>query len=192
MQLGGKFLTEQDLRASGFRKLGKNVRIHDRASIYGTENISIGDNARIDDFTVIIAVNGWVEIGCHVHIASHCLLAAKNGIVLQDFSGIAAGTKLHSASDDYSGEQLTGPTVPPEFTRDIGGTITVGRHVVIGTGSVVLPSCTIGEGSALGAMSLVIKDLEPWGVYVGIPVRRIKERKKDILRLEEQLLGRSL
>jgi len=52
--------------------------------------------------------------------------------------------------------------------------------------SVVLPGVTVGVGSSVGAMTLCNKDLEPWGMYVGIPARRIKERSREILALVDQ------
>lgn len=189
MQLGGKFLTNTDLSNAGFRHLGQNVRIHDRASIYGIKNISLGDNVRIDDFTVIIAT-GPVDIGSYVHIPNFCFLGASNGIILEDFSTLAPGVKLFTLSDDYSGAKLTNPTVLRKFTGGKAGKVMLKKHVIIGAGSIVLPGCTIGEGSSVGAMSLVVKDLEPWGVYAGIPVQRLKNRKRDLLVLEQQLIKR--
>ena len=44
----------------------------------------------------------------------------------------------------------------------------------------------VREGCAVGAMSLIIKDTEEWGIYAGVPCKRLGERKKDILKLEEQ------
>ena len=63
--------------------------------------------------------------------------------------------------------------------------VVVGRHVIIGSGSVILPGVTLGDGVAIGALSLVSKDCDPFGVYRGN--RRIGERKNDLLQLEEQL-----
>jgi acetyltransferase-like isoleucine patch superfamily enzyme len=50
----------------------------------------------------------------------------------------------------------------------------------------VLPGVTLGEGCAIGAMSLVMKDVEPWSIYAGIPAKKIKERKNNLLKLEKQ------
>ncbi len=50
-----------------------------------------------------------------------------------------------------------------------------------------MPALTIGEGTAVGSMSLVTKDLEEWGIYAGIPCRRIKERRKDLIALEKKV-----
>jgi len=45
----------------------------------------------------------------------------------------------------------------------------------------VLPGCTLQQGAAVGALSLVTADLGSWGVYAGIPVRRLKDRKRELL-----------
>jgi galactoside O-acetyltransferase len=185
-QLGGKYLTDAELASAGFCKIGKNVRVHDRASIYGIENISLGDHVRIDDFTVVIAT-GPLEIGSYVSIHNFCFLGAKNGIVLDDFVTMAPGSKVFSSSDDYSGQYLTGPVVPRELTGGAGGPVLLKRHAILGSGTIVLPGCTVGEGCAVGALSLVVKSLEPWGVYAGIPVVRLKDRKKDLLALESRI-----
>lgn len=189
MQLGGRFLTEDDLKNFGFRSLGRDVKIHERASIYGLENISLGNHVRIDDFSVIVAT-GPLEIGSYVHIPNFCFLGSRFGIILEDHATLAQGVKIFSSSDDYSGEKLTNPTVPREFTGGKQGKVHLRKHVIIGAGSVILPGCTLGEGVAVGALSLVKDDLPPWGVYAGVPARLIKERKKDLLELEAKLSTR--
>ncbi len=187
--LGGMYLTDAELQAAGFRSVGRNVRVHDRASLYGLENISLGDDVRIDDFCVVIAT-GPVEIGSYVSLHNHCFLGGRYGITLGDFVTLAPGCKLFSASDDYLGQCLTGPVVPRHLTGGAHGKLTLGRHVIVGAGAVVLPDLEIGEGCAVGALSMVTRPLEPWGVYAGVPARRVKERRRDLLALEAEALAR--
>ena len=66
------YLSEEQLNAMGFKNLGINVKISDKASIYNCEQITIGDHSRIDDFCVI---SGKVTIGQYCHITPMCLLA---------------------------------------------------------------------------------------------------------------------
>ncbi len=61
--LQGYYLTEKDLQDFGFKSLGQNVRISSDARIYGAENISIGNNVRIDDFVILAAVGGSITKG---------------------------------------------------------------------------------------------------------------------------------
>ena len=179
---------ESDLKEAGFKSLGRNVQIARNCTVIGLENIEIGDNVRIDGYcTIVAAGTGWLKLGSYIHIGSYCLLSAGDGIRMEDFSGLSQGVRVYSRTDDYSGEHLTNPTVPEKYTGVTRGTVSLGRHVIIGSGTVILPDLAIGEGSSVGAQSLVTKSLDPWGVYFGCPVRRLKDRSKRLLELEQQL-----
>src|SRR5690606_36381515 len=103
------YLSRKALEEIGFRSIGENVKVSDKASIYNPECISIGDHSRIDDFCII---SGWVSIGKYVHIAPFCLVAGGEvGVEMDDFSGLAYGVQVFSQSDDYTGASLTNPTV---------------------------------------------------------------------------------
>lgn len=54
-------------------------------------------------------------------------------------------------------------------------------YLHIGCNSVIFPNVTIGEGSVIGAMSLVKKSIEPWTINAGVPAKRIKDRSKGLL-----------
>lgn len=182
------YYSENDLK-DRFKSVGENVLISKNCTIIGTENIEIGSNVRIDDYCCIM-VGGdeaSLKIGSYVHIAAHCYLSAKNGIVMEDFTGISQGVKIYSNSDDYSGAFLTNPTVPSKFTNATGGTVTLKKHAIVGSGSVVLPNVTIHEGTSVGALSLVTKDLKEWSIYFGSPAKRLKNRLKNLLDLEKKL-----
>ncbi len=181
------YLTQSELEGMGFRRLGKDVRISSKASFYTTELIEIGDYSRIDDFCV---VSGRVSIGRNVHIAVFCNVAGgEPGITFGDFSGLAYGCQVFAQSDDYSGASLTNPTVPDEFKQETKRPVVIGRHAIVGTHSVVFPGVTLAEGTAVGAMSVVTRSTEAWGVYAGTPARRVKDRKRDLLTLESKYLA---
>jgi len=180
------FLTSEQLAAAGFKKLGRNVKISDKAVVYNPEQVEIGDHSRIDDFCV---VSGKVTIGRNVHIAVFCNLAGgSEGITMDDFSGLAYGCHVFSQSDDYTGRTLTNPTVPAKYKHERKAAIHIGRHCIIGTSSLVFPGVYLAEGCSVGAMAMVTKSTEPWGVYTGTPARRVKERKQDLLVLEKEYL----
>ena len=181
------FLDESELKAMPFARLGKKVFIDRTVSMVNLEDISIGDNVRIDAHTVLIA-SGGISIGSHIHISAFCYLAGAGGIVLQDFANLSSSVKLYSISDDYSGGSLTNATIPERYKKLTRGRVELGRHVIIGCGAVVLPGVRIGEGSAVGALSLVSRSTEDWGVYVGTPARRIRARSRALLSLECEYL----
>ena len=194
MHIGTSFYSEKELRQFRFRSIGKNVFIKKNVGLYFIENISIGNNVRIDDNVIIVASNkkNPVMIGNYIHIASNCYLAGSDGIEMMDFTTLAPGVLIFSGSDDYSGKKLTNPLVGRSYIGGKSGKVTLGKHVIIGAGSIVLPDVTIKQGSSVGALSLVNKDLNPWGVYAGIPVKKIKSRLKDILKLEKKVFKKQL
>jgi len=181
-------LSRSEIDKLGFISVGKNISISDKVSIYGAGRIKIGDNVRIDDFCVISAGKDGVEIGSNIHIAVYTLLIGAGKIVVSDFSNLSSRVSIYSSSDDYSGATMTNPTIPDDFKNVDHAPVFVGRHVIIGSGSVVLPGVRIEEGAAIGALSLVNHDCDKFGVYAGSPARKIKERKRDLLELEKRFL----
>jgi len=153
--------------------------ISPKASVYG--DVYISPKARVDDFVVI---SGPITISHYVHIACHCSLIGN--ILMMPFSGLSGGVRVYAKSDDYSGEWMTNPTVPEEFTKVDDRPVVIGRHAIVGANSVILPGVTIGEGAAVGANSVIRKDVEPWTIVVGTG-KVIGTRKKRCLDLECEL-----
>src|SRR5690606_26286560 len=151
-----------------------NVLISDKASIYNPEKISIGSHVRIDDFCVLSAGEGGIEIGNYVHIAVFSLLIGAGRITLDDFSGVSSRVSIYSSNDDYSGRALTNPTVAESFKNVKVASVSIGKHVIIGSGSIVLPGVTVGKGTAIGALSLVTKNCDEFKIYSGSPARALK------------------
>jgi galactoside O-acetyltransferase len=181
------FYTNEELKEIGFKNIGENCLISRKASFYLPEKIAFANNVRVDDFCILL---GNITIGNYVHIAAYCGLHASQGeIVLSDFSCLSSNVTIYAASDDYSGKAMTNSTVPEKYRGTVFSNITLGKHSLIGTGTTVLPGAIIPEGVAVGAMSLVSKPLEPWGIYAGIPVQLLRERNKDLLQLEKLLLS---
>ena len=92
------FYSQNDLEKIGFKSLGENVLISDKASIYGAENIEIGSNVRIDDFCIISAGAGGIKIGNYIHIACYAHLIGSGEIVLEDHSQVSAKVSIFSVS----------------------------------------------------------------------------------------------
>ena len=176
------------IQSLGFASVGENVQISDCASFYGVGRIRIGSNVRIDDFCVLAAGTGGIEIGNYVHIAVGASLIGAGKITISDFAGLSSRVSIYSSSDDYSGAHLTNPTVPDEYKKVFHAPVFLGRHVIIGSGAVILPGIRIEDGAAVGALSLVTKNCELFGIYAGNPAKRIKDRKRDLLELENDLI----
>lgn len=177
------YYSEEELEHLGLKSFGKDVRLSRKASLYGVADISIGNHARIDDFCIL---SGNISIGNYVHINPFCgIYAGKAGVILNDFCNLASRITIYAVSDDYSGEYMTSPLLPESVTNIRNEQVVFGKHVIIGTCSTILPGVKIAEGCAIGAMSLVKSSTEPWGIYAGIPCRKLKDRSKQLLKFEQ-------
>ena len=187
------FYTNEELLGIGFKFIGSNVLISRKASIYSPVNITIGDNVRIDDFTILSASGGSIEIKNHIHIASFCNLIGKGGIVMDDYSGLSSRVSLYSATDDFSGNYLIGPIMEESCINVITGRIKLEKYCQIGTGSSVLPNVSLGEGAILGAHSFAKSNIQPWEIHAGTPAKFLKKRQSGLLKfipLMEKKWGR--
>lgn len=171
--------TPEELAVMGFKHLGHGLMISRKASFYGVEKISIGDNVRIDDFCIL---SGNITLGSHIHISAYVALYGSNGIELEDYTGISPRSTLFSAMDDFGGDWLIGPIHPEETTHVTGGKILLKRYSQIGSGTIVFPSITIGEGAVVGAMSLVRESIPDWVIAAGIPARIRRKRDYGLLK----------
>lgn len=181
------WLTYDQIKAMGFASIGKDVLLSDKSSYYNCEKIFIGNNVRIDDFCVLSAGIGGIEIGNYIHIAVFSSLIGAGKISIGDFSNISSRVSIYSSNDDYSGLSMTNPMISADFTNVHSDDVKIKKHVIVGSGSIVLPGVTLKEGVAIGALSLVKDDCNPFGIYAGVPAKQISERKKDLLKLEELL-----
>lgn len=175
------FLSLSEVSDIGFASFGDNVLISRSAMIYSPHMITLGSNVRIDDFCVI---SGWggITIGNYIHISCASLLYGGGSIIINDFCSVSSRCAIYSQSDDFTGETPANPMIPDHIFRNVTtAPVILEKHVLIGTGSTLLPGVTLRQGVAVGAHSLVTKDLEEWTVYAGIPARPLHERSKKLL-----------
>ena len=182
----GEFLGRSELESLGIRCGGDDVRVHASVVIVAPERLQLGNHVRVDPFSLLSAT-GEISLGNHVHIGSQCTLIGATAIRIEDFGGISHGARIFSASDDFGGSCLTGPTVPDQLRNIRSAPIHLRRHAVIGSGAVVLPGVTLGEGGILGALSLLRSDLPAWQIWSGVPARYLRDRRRELLRLEGEI-----
>jgi len=184
--LNSAFLSRATLETLGFARLGEDVLIHSTAVIVDCGKISLGSRVRIDPF-VIISTRGGVEFGNNVHIGGHSVLAGHAAIHFDDFVNISHYVGIYTSNDN--GRTLNNPTVHGVVKGARIASINFGRHSGVGSGSLILPGARFAEGSVLGAMSRISRPMKPWTTYAGIPARRIRERRRDVLEREQEYLA---
>ena len=130
--------------------IGKNVEIFQGAKIQGTGNVTIKDNVFIGHEVLIL-----VNKGSNVIIGESSVISTR---VL-----ISAG--FHSITPD--GERIIGRD---GTTSDI----IIGKGAAVLMDAKVLPGVNIGEMSMVGAGAVVNKDVKPYTLVAGVPIKEIR------------------
>lgn len=180
------FYPRKELEKMGFNRLGENVLIDTRTQIDNPRDISLGNNVKIGSYVIL---TGKIQIGNYTNICAFSALYGQENIQIDDFVAISGYVRLLTDSDDYSGESLSAPFIDEKYKNILKGKIHIKRHCIVGNGALILPNVTMGEGVSLGAMSMLKCNAKEWGIYAGIPAKRIKERKKDMLKFEKEIIG---
>jgi len=170
-----------------FNTYGSDVFIHDSAIIKHPQLCNIGSHVAIDNG---VTISTMIDIGDYVHIAPYVVTIGgkTTKVTFEDFSFCAAGTKIVTGSEDYTGEGLVGPTIPVEMRSLILKDVTFKKFSGCGVNCSIMPGVTFGKGAVLGANSLAVKDLEPWTIYVGSPAKPVKTRDREkILKYAKKL-----
>lgn len=173
---------------AAYKSIGEDVFIHPAAIIKHPQLVSIGSHVAIDNG---VTFSTGMEIGDYIHIAPYvCTIGGKTTtVIMEHFSFIAAGTKIVTGSEDYTGGGLVGPTIPAEYRKLKFGNIHFGKFAGCGVNACILPGVTMAEGSILGANSLLTRDTEPWTIYVGSPAKPVKIREKELILEYAKKLG---
>lgn len=180
MSTHSSYYSTEELLLKGFTKVGKKVLVSRQCSLYISEG-EIGDNVRIDDYCIL---KGAIYLGSYVHLAPHTVLSGSGGrIIMGSCSGCSNGVCIYTSTDDYSGNNLGNPTIPGEFKKVRNGDVYIGKAVILGTYTVVLPGVDIGDGVSTGAYTLVRKNVRAGSVCIadGSNIKVVKIRDVDLL-----------
>jgi len=168
---------------------GKDVVISGTVEIKRPQLVRVGSHVAIDSGFYITT---QADIGDYIHLGPYitAIGGAKSKVIFEDFVTVAAGSRLIAGSDSFLGDGFTSVTVPDEYRDTVKHTtICIKRFAGVGTNAVIMPGITIGEGSVIGACSLVTHNTEPWTIYTGVPARPVKTRRKDKLLAFAKELG---
>jgi acetyltransferase-like isoleucine patch superfamily enzyme len=168
-----------------FKSIGKDVMIFPTTKIINPEQVSIGDSVIIDDFVFIMV---HATIGSFIHIAGHTCIVGNGDFYMGDFASTSWGCRVFTGNEEWHGNAINNPTVDYPYRKCERSFVRFEKHATLGANSIVLPGVTLREGALVGANSLVRKDCDPYSVYVGNPVKKIKEYSPDKLAEIERLL----
>jgi len=132
---------------AGLSSHGERVSVQHPVTIHGGSAVRVGDDVAMAAY-VHIWGSGGVTIGDRVMIGTH--------------------TSITSLSHDHTQEKM-------RFTL-VALPVTIGDDVWIGSNCVVLPGIHLGQGSVVGAGSVVAKDVPPFSIVAGVPAQVIDMR----------------
>ena len=151
------------IKDTGIRDVafGDNVVVHQPVNLYGCQ---LGDHVMIGPF---VEIQQGVRVGARSRIQSHAFVC--EGVTIGADCFISHGVMF--INDKFEGGG------PARGDKSLWKNTTIGDHVSIGTGAIVLP-VRICDGAVIGAGAVVTSDIDVKGVYVGNPARRLTTAPK--------------
>ena len=156
-----------------FKKIGENVIFEEGVLVFHLENICIGNNVYIGHNTIL---KGYYKnemiIGDYTWIGQGCFLHSGGGLEIGKAVGMGPMVKVITSV--HREDDLSKPLIFCDFEF---GKVVIEAGCDIGVGAIILPGVKIGEGSIVGAGSVVNKDVEPYTVVAGVPAKVLRKRK---------------
>lgn len=138
------------------------------------DNITIGKNSSFVQPSYISAINGTVVIGDNISCNSNVTIdASEDGgkIIIGNNVMIGQNTVIRSSNHRFDRMDI-----PIRYQGHVGSTITIEDSVWIGANCVILSGVIIGKHSVIGAGSIVTKSIPEYSIAVGNPARVIRRR----------------
>jgi acetyltransferase-like isoleucine patch superfamily enzyme len=136
------------------------------------EDVHIGRRVRLQH------VRG-ITIGSRVFIQRYTQLDLRGGIVIGDDVAISPDCRILTADHD--------PDSPTREYRE--RQVTIGDRTWLGTGATLLPGTHVADGCVVGGGAVAHGLLEEFGIYVGNPALRVRDRARDA---QQRLVGSML
>jgi serine acetyltransferase len=160
------------------RHLGRCSFIEFGAILEGARNINISDYVLIDRFVDLDARGGEITIGRRVHIGPGAQIAGMGGVFIGDYAAVGSNAKILSHSEAIeNGKRMSGPWIPEEIKGMKTAPVYLEKDSFVGAGAIILPGVSLGEGAVVAANSLVISNVQPWQIVMGVPARPVGRRE---------------
>jgi lipopolysaccharide O-acetyltransferase len=161
----------------------RNLMLGSRSYLRGLTHIEIGDNFHAGNDLWLEAVTRYgnrtfspkIKLGDSIYISHWTHIAATNLVVIGDNVLIGSKVLITDHNHGHYGGPHSAPEMPPVL-RPLNDNeqVIIGSNVWLGDGVVVLPGSSIGDGSVIGANSVVKGSIPPFTIAAGCPIRILK------------------
>ena len=156
--------------------LGKSLNIGNNVVInaLSSEGVVIGDNVTIKDNTIIEctavlrSIAEGIRIGDNVGISQNCFFAARAMIEIGNDVIIGPGVSFFSENHNYKDVDT-----PIRLQGETRRKIVIEDDVWIGANATILAGVRVGKHSVIGAGSVVTKDVSANSVVAGCPAKAV-------------------
>ncbi len=154
-------------------RLREGLRIGDNATVYMGTMFDVGPRGRVSLGQYALVHGAWIICDAAVEIGDYALISWN--VVLMDSYRLSA----NPATRRRELRRLSAGALRRPAVETPARPIRVGRNVWIGFECCVLPGVSIGEGSVVGARSVVVEDVAPYTIVAGNPARVIRPIEAD-------------
>lgn len=140
-------------------------------STHGGGSITLGAECGVGDFAYVVSMGGDIVIGAQSGIQLFCILFGHGGVTIGKYVRIAPQTIIIASNHNF--DRLD---IPICRQGETSKGIVIEDDVWIGAGCKILDGVTIGQGSVIGAGSVVSRSIPPYSVAMGVPARVIRRR----------------
>lgn len=166
-----------------FKNMGKDVLIDVGVIFNGAHNINCKNKIWFDSYSIVNSPHKEVKIGNNVHIGHHCYLGGRESIILEDFTALAASSKIFSGSIKIppKNKLIPNPMIHYKNSKKFSkyGKVTIKNNAVILANSIVGPATIMEKGSILLPNSVLNKDTKSFSIYSGNPAILVGVRPKN-------------
>lgn len=152
---------------------GDGVAVFPDCFVQGTGELAVADHVAFYPRTYVSTgrETGYVGVGEHSHFAPGCVLYGQGGLRVGAYANVAAHVVLATVGHD--------PTIadrPMALRPSVRGPITLEEDVWIGANATVTADTVVARGCIVGANAVLTRSTKPYGVYGGVPARRLRDR----------------
>lgn len=156
----------------GTLNIGTRLHIEWGAQIHFRRgSLTVGDNVRIKSGAVVDVQHGSVIIGSNVSFNPYSVVLGAGVVEIGKDVRIAAHAVI--VSFDHNFDDVNRPIRSQGITKK---PVVIGDDVWLGAGAKVLGGAKVGRGCVIAAGAVVKGETEPYGIYGGIPARKIGSR----------------